>query len=110
MNTGCFQLVIVPSKITEVPLVENAERHSSCKILLYYEPIKELSHRKFRDRLASESSDTEKGSPGCLTRQSSCLPEIWNREQIDDFVRKLGFLEAQKLEHRVKIFQQLNQV
>ena len=34
----------------------------------------------------------------------------WNKKQIDDFVRKLGFLEKQDVEQTVKQFQQLNEV
>ena len=41
-----------------------------------------------------------------------CVSETWNNEQIDDFVRKLGFLESQTtdVDQQVKLFQQLNQV
>ena len=49
-----------------------------------------------------------------MERQFShtCISETWNNDQIDDFVRKLGFLETQSIdvEQRVKLFQQLNQV
>ena len=50
--------------------------------------------------------------PAVVQRQFSCVAETWNNEQIDDFVRKLRFLEAQSadVQQKVKIFQQLNQV
>ena len=127
MNTGHFELIIAPNKIPEVSLMDT-DINSSCKVLLYYEPIKELFDRKFkRTRGVSESSATTDSSsvasPPHFQTQVSGSPEIWNREQIDDFVRKLGFLETQKVdqsenlalevqksEQRVKAFQQLNQV
>ena len=40
-----------------------------------------------------------------------CVSETWNIEQIDDFVRKLGFLENQTTDvDQAKSFQQLYQV
>ena len=41
-----------------------------------------------------------------------CASETWNNERIDDFVRKLGFLESHTtdIDQQVKSFQQLNQV
>ena len=44
----------------------------------------------------------------CFTLSS----ETWNNERIDDFVRKLGFLESHTtdIDQQVKSFQQLNQV
>jgi len=127
MNTGHFKLIIASHRTLE-NLQMDTDINSSCKVLLYYEPIKELFDRKFkRTRGVSESSGTTDNSlvtsPPHYQKQASCSPEIWNREQIDDFVRKLGFLEtqkvdqpenlileAQKSEQRVKTFQQLNQV
>ena len=49
----------------------------------------------------------------CKVQKLSCASETWNNEQIDDFVRKLGFLESQQatdVDQQVKLFQQLNQV
>ena len=113
MNTGHFKLVIVPSKATQVSLMDIDEENNHSKVLLYYEPINELFHRKYG---ASESSVTDVSvqlSPPILQKQRSCSPEIWNSEQIYEFVRKLGFLEAENLEESeesVRIFQRLNQV
>ena len=127
MKTGYFELIITP---TDTSLMDT-NLDSGCKMILYYEPIKELFDRKFRKRGASESTSSDVSMVSSpppppspyFQKQASYLPETWNREQIDDFVRKLGFLEtqkadqsekpvaeAQKPEQRVKAFQQLNQV
>jgi len=126
MKTGKFELIIIPSDTS----LMDTNLHSDCKVRLCYEPIKELFDRKFRIRGTSESTSSDISlvsspplAPPYFQNQALYLPETWNREQIDDFVRKLGFLETQKAdqsensvaevqksEQRVKTFQQLNQV
>ena len=84
METGHFKLVIKPKRIIGTSKMDyEATAEQNSEVLLHYEQ-----------------------------RQFSCVAETWNNEQIDDFVRKLGFLEAQStdVEQKVKIFQQLNQV
>jgi len=101
MSTGYFELIVQP------------KRSSKSKVLLHYQPFKELYRRKHmhRETYEGESIDSNASNtpPGSF-RNKSCLPEVWNSEQINEFVRKLGFLEAQKVEQPVKRFQQLNQV
>ena len=42
--------------------------------------------------------------------KEGCDNERWSKEQIDDFVRKLGFLDAEKGGDKVKNFLHLNEV
>ena len=80
-------------------------------VLLQYEPAKEIYFRRQRERVLAENSN-EAFSPPQLLAQISYTSETWNIEQINDFVRKLGFLEAQSadVEESVNFFQQMNQV
>jgi len=96
MRTGYFELIVKP------------KRSNKSEILLHYQPFEELYRRKHTHRKTSESENIciniSNAPPSSAFR---CLPEVWNSEQINEFVRKLGFLEAQKVEQQ---FQQLNQV
>lgn len=77
---------------------------------LHFGPAKETQFKRQRFHVLPKSDD-EVSSP--VARQnSSCMSETWNNDQIDDFVRKLGFLEVPSLEveSSVRFFQQLNQV
>ena len=116
METGCFKLVVNPKRIAGTTGMdyEVAPGHSS-GVLLHYEPTMTSFLQKRRLQALSESHD-ETSMPPIMSppvmRQVSRVAETWNNEQIDDFVRKLGFLEAQStdVEQKVKLFQQLNQV
>ena len=85
---------------------ENEETTENTSVLLHYEPAREIFLRRQR-RVMSESF-----SPSHMEEPLSCGSETWNNDQIDDFVRKLGFLEAQNadMDKSVKFFQQINQV
>ena len=80
-------------------------------VCLHYEPAKETHFRRQRMRVLSESHN-EVSSPIPTMLHLEKMSETWNNDQIDDFVRKLGFLETQstEVEDSVKIFQQINQV
>ena len=127
METGYFKLVIKPKRITETSKMNSevtAEHNSG--VLLHYEPTMTSVLQKRRLQTLSESDETflQISTP----QQIPCGAETWTNEQIDDFVRKLGFLEAQgtvvdetmkpsqrpsqgrDVEQKVKLFQQLNQV
>ena len=115
METGCFQLVVNPNRITRTTRVpyETAPEHNS-GVQLHYEPTMTSFLQRRRLQTLSESLDDTSmpiASPPAI-RQHSCTAETWNNEQIDDFIRKLGFLEAQStdVDQKVKLFQQLNQV
>ena len=116
MKTGSFDLVIRPKRITGTSKMDYEETidHDSA-VLLHYEPARETLHRRRLQAALSESFDEAPLlavlSPH-VERQLSHMAETWNNEQIDDFVRKLGFLEAPSadVEQQVKLFQQLNQV
>ena len=113
MKTGYFELVICPKKIAGHSQTD--DETASSEVLLHYRPMKELYHRKYRhSRLSDSGSQDVDSSMTMITpvfeTQLSALLETWNNEQIEDFVRKLGFLEAQTVEQPVKRFQQLNQV
>ena len=115
METGCFKLVVKPKRITRTTRMpfETAPEHNS-GVHLHYEPTMTSFLQRRRLQTLSESLDDTSmpiASPPAA-RQHSCIAETWNNEQIDDFVRKLGFLEAQStyVEQKVKLFQQLNQV
>ena len=114
MSTGYFELIIVPkrsNKVSQTTAGTVVEYKS--EVLLHYQPKREFYHRKHmqRESFEGESIDSNISStPPSAQKNLSCLPEWWNSEQIDEFVRKLGFLEAQKVEQPVKRFQQLNQV
>ena len=115
MESGHFRLAIKPKKVTSTSKMEYEilPEHNS-EFLLYYEPSMESFLQ--RRRLQTMSESHEELSLPVLSppteRHTSCVTETWNNEQIDDFVRKLGFLEAQNTdtEQKVKLFQQLNQV
>ena len=130
METGCFNLVIKPKRITGTSKMDyeaTAEHNSG--VLLHYEPAMTSFLQKRRLQTVSESDETSLQVPATrVVRQFSCVAETWTNDQIDDFVRKLGFLEAQgpggdettkssqqsnqstNVEQKVKLFQQLNQV
>ena len=89
---------------------ENEETTENTSVLLHYEPAREICFLRHRHRVISESC-----SPLAMSHMKaplSCVSETWNNDQIDDFVRKLGFLEAQNadMDKSVKFFQQMNQV
>ena len=112
MNSGHFKLVIKPKRITSTSKMDHEAmvEHKS-EVLLNYEPTMESYLQKRRLQHLSESHD-DTSSTAHVERQFSSVSETWNNEQIDDFVRKLGFLEAQstEVEQKVKLFQQLSQV
>ena len=118
METGHFKLVIKPKRIIGTSKMDyEATAEQNSEVLLYYEPTMTSFLQRRRVQTLSESHDETSlsviSSPlAAVQRQFSCVAETWNNEQIDDFVRKLGFLEAQSadVEQKVKIFQQLNQV
>ena len=113
MNTGHFELVITPKQVTQIEIEEFADSENGSKVSLYYKPARELYDIQRRAKTISMSESFEGAmpeSPQSVQKQVSCSQEVWNREQIDDFVRKLGFLETQKVDEPVKMFQQLNQV
>jgi len=110
MKNGYFKLIIVPSRVAEASLMDTDKERDCSKIVLYYEPLDELFHRKYRTRESSESDVSLLTSPLTLEKQVSCVLEVWNSEQIDEFVRKLGFLEAEKVGESVELFQDINQV
>ena len=115
METGCFKLVVKPKRIVGATRMEYeaAPEHNS-GVHLHYEPTMTSFLQRRRLPTLSESHDEMSLplTPPPIGRQFSCVTETWNNEQIDDFVRKLGFLEAQStdVEQKVKLFQQLNQV
>ena len=108
MTSGQFELIIKPKRVTSTSKLEyeTIAEHNS-EVLLHYEPTMDLQKRRLQH--LSQSYDDTSSSVPSAERQFS---ETWNNEQIDDFVRKLGFLEAQKteVEQKVKLFQQLSQV
>ena len=84
MERGDFKLIIRPKSIVYISTIYHREPDGSqSKVFLHFKP-----------------------------QISSCVSETWNSEQIDDFVRKLGFLESQgpDVDQQVKNFQQLSQV
>ena len=116
MKTGYFELVIMPKRIAGTSKMDyEATAEHNSEILLHYEPATASFLQKRRLQTLSESYDEtllSVMSPPSMQKQVSCVWETWINEQIDDFVRKLGFLEAQSVdvEQKVKLFQQLNQV
>ena len=116
MKTGCFELVIMPKRIVGTSKMDyEATAEHNSEVLLHYEPAMASFLQKRRLQTLSESYDETSLSilsPPSMLKQVSCVSETWINEQIDDFVRKLGFLEAQstEVEQKVKLFQQLNQV
>ena len=110
MSTGHFELIVQPKQSHNASLIVTGAA-SECKseVLLRYQPVKELY--PIMQRPVSQSDSFERSKSNTSRRNMSSLPEeTWNSEQTDEFVRKLGFLEAQKVEQPVKRFQQLNQV
>jgi len=110
MSTGHFKLIVQPKQSNNASLI-GIGAASECKseVLLRYQPVKELY--PIMQRPVSQSDSFERSKSNTSRRNMSSLPEeTWNSEQTDEFVRKLGFLEAQKVEQPVKRFQQLNQV
>ena len=127
METGFFKLVIKPKRITGTSKMDSevAAEHNS-GVLLHYQPTMTSFLQKRRLQTLSESDENFLQAPA--PQQIPCVAETWTNEQIDDFVRKLGFLEAQGtdvdetmkssqwsnestgVEQKVKLFQQLNQV
>ena len=115
METGYFELVVKPKRIVGTSRMDyeaTTEHYSG--VLLHYEPTMTSFLQRRRLHTLSESHDDASLSVTSppVQRQFSCVAETWTNEQIDDFVRKLGFLEAQSadVEQKVKVFQQLNQV
>ena len=114
MKSGCFKLLVKPKRISGTSKMDyDVTGEHNSEVLLQYEPTMESLLKKRRLKALSENYDEAPVlKSSTLERQFSCVSETWNSEQIDDFVRKLGFLEAQNadVEHKVKLFQQLNQV
>jgi len=101
MKSGHFKLVIKPKRIIYVSMMDNGiSNESISEVFLHFEPTREL-------QTVSESHNETH-----VERQSSCITVTWNSEQIDDFVRNLGFLESQTadIDQQIKLFQQLSQV
>ena len=104
----------MPKRIVSFIEVNNEMTEETTSVLLQYEPAREIYFQRQRERLISECPN-ETFSPPMMTHmeaQISYASETWNIEQINDFVRKLGFLEAQSadVEQSVIFFQQMNQV
>ena len=113
ISTGKFELVIYPKRIARYSQTIGAAGGANSEVLLHYLPMKELYHRKYRQSVLSDSSPQDMDSsmtmsPVVLERHQPFLQETWDNKQIEDFVRKLGFLAA--VEQNVKQFQQINQV
>ena len=117
MSSGYFELVICPKRIAGSSQTD--DKAGASEVLLHYQPMKELVHRKYQSQSVFSDLHSPQDVVDCsmtmlpspiLKTQPSVLLETWNSEQIDDFVRKLGFLEAQTVEQPVKRFQQMNQV
>jgi len=110
MKTGYFEVDIRPLQISEFSQAGTV--HCSSDVILHYKPMKELHHRKCKHTTLGDSQLSETSLPKSPSSDitSSDITENWNSVQIDDFVRKLGFLEEESLEKPVRIFQQLNQV
>ena len=104
----------MPKRIVSFIEVNNEMTEETTSVLLQYEPAREIYFQRQRERLISECPN-ETFSPPMMTHieaQISYASETWNIEQINNFVRKLGFLEAQSadVEESVIFFQQMNQV
>lgn len=104
----------MPKKIAGTVDVENEVAEENTSFVLHYVPAREVYFRRQRERVLSESyNETFSPSKMAYTEpQFPCVSETWNEDQINDFVRKLGFLEAQSpdVDQSVKLFQQMNQV
>ena len=101
MKSGYFKLVIKPKRIIYVSVMDNGvSDESASEVFLHFEPTRELE------------TESEVCNESHVERQSSCISETLNNEQIDDFVRNLGFLESQTadIDKLIKLFQQLCQV
>ena len=106
METGYFKLVIRPKKIYCISQLNVEESHKSHSgVFLHYKTRHHLqSLPKSPSEISSKASHVEE--------QFSYVSGTWTIEQIDDFVRKLGFLESQiaDVDQNVKFFQQQSQV
>ena len=104
----------MPKKIAGTVDVGNEVTEENTSFVLHYVPAREVYFRRQRERILSKSyHETFSPSKVAYTEpQFLCVSETWNEDQINDFVRKLGFLEAQSpdVEQSVKLFQQMNQV
>lgn len=102
METGYFKLIVKckPKRIMHISKLNVEEVNEN------YSGV--FLHQKQRHHLQGLSPPM---SAPRVDKQS-CESEIWNQEQIDDFVRKLGFLENQTphVYQQVKLFQQQSQV
>lgn len=96
LHTGCFEIIIpetmnvAPSCVSTAPMLWN--EGDQRRLLLHYRPSAPVQ---------SEAVD----SATALTK-----PVTWNREQIEDFTRKLGFLEKGSADRSHFKFQQLSAV
>jgi len=109
MDTGYFQLMTQPKIQANIsPPDSDAAVMSNSEFGLYFEPMGEFYYKKNRSNTVSDVDFTDSITP--TTKKSLPKLDMWKREKIDDFVRKLGFIEAQTKEASVKTFQQLNQV
>ena len=72
------------------------------ELFLEYEPLPSPSEREMGDHEVKRLQAT----------QAKMRSEKWNREEIGDFVRKLGFMDIDKDEggDKIKHFLRLNQV
>jgi len=107
MSTGYFELIVVPKQRNKVSQITGTVHECKSKVLLHYQPKWEHYHQQYMCRTYVTN---KLRTPPSLKRNLLCSQVQWNSDQIDEFVRKLGFLEAQKVEQPVKRFQQLNQV
>ena len=110
MNSGHFELLIKQKQVictSEVDFERNAKHKS--QVLLHHNATMKSYLQKRQSQSLSVSQDKSLPTPSSKNREMS---ETWNNEQIDDFVRKLGFLQPENssVEDEVKLFQQLNQV
>jgi len=109
MDTGYFQVTTQPKKWSNFSTANTgtAAKFSS-EVSLHFKPMGEFYYKKHKSKTASDADFTESYATTPMGKEKSL--DMWKREKIDDFVRKLGFLEAQTEEQSVKTFQQLNQV
>ena len=116
MSTGYFKLITQNKSDNGFsPTETNTIARFHSEVVLCFEPMSEFYYKKYKSRTVTVSDvecfvDNSTSTPTSAESQSIPSPEMWNREQIDDFVRKLGFLEEQTADLPVKTFQQLNQV
>ena len=112
MDTGYFQVKTQPKKWSDFSTANTvtAAKFSS-EVSLHFKPMGEFYYKKHKSKAGSDADFNENYAITPMGKEKS-LPTLdtWKREKIDDFVRKLGFIEVKTEGQSVKTFQQLNQV